>query len=154
MKRLFVFDGYSPHFSLFHAAQTPIKKFRMLLETLIASAAGYIVKGIQESKAGKTAADELSVAIWEWIRPVFLKDDPKTLEKIEKTAPAQVQPLVELAIEKKADDRNFLETLQKMVQEADARQGAATGNLSITGDDNIAVKDVSHSTITINTPPR
>ena len=125
----------------------------MVFETLITSAAGYIIKGLQESKGGKQAAEESSVAIWEWIRPIILKDDPKTLGKIEKTAPDKVQPLVELAIEKKAEDKEFLETLKKMVQEADAQQSIKTGNLSIMGDHNITNKDIAHSTITISTPP-
>lgn len=126
----------------------------MVLETLIASAAGYILKGIQESKAGKQAAEETSVAIWQWIRPIFLEDDSKMLEKIEKTEPEKAQPLVELAIERKTDDPAFLVALQKMVQDADAQHGAASGELRITGDDNIAVKDIHGSTINIHTPPK
>lgn len=122
----------------------------MVLETLIASAAGYILKGIQESKGGKQAAEETSVAIWEWIRPIFLEDDPKTLEKIEKTDPEKAQPLVELALEKKADDPAFLDALKKMVQEADAK----TGGLAVTGDHNVVNKDIYNSTININTPPK
>ena len=47
----------------------------MVLETLIGSAVGYLVSSIKKSKGGKQAGDELSTAIWEWVRPLFLKDD-------------------------------------------------------------------------------
>ena len=47
----------------------------MVLETLIGSTVGYLVSSIKKSKGGKQAAEEISVAVWEWIRPLFLKDE-------------------------------------------------------------------------------
>lgn len=57
----------------------------MVLETLIGSTVGYLVSSIKKSKGGKQAGDEMSVAIWEWIRPIFLKevDDKEALKKLE-----------------------------------------------------------------------
>jgi len=47
----------------------------MIPETLIASAVGYLVSNIKSSKTGKQAGEEMSCAIWDWVRPIFLKDD-------------------------------------------------------------------------------
>ena len=47
----------------------------MVLETLIGSAIGYLVSSVKKSKGGAQAADEMSTAIWDWIRPLFLKDE-------------------------------------------------------------------------------
>jgi hypothetical protein len=126
----------------------------MVLETLIASAAGYIIKGLKDSKGGKQAQDETSVAIWNWIRPLFLEDDPKTLEKIEKTNPDQVQPLVELAIEKKATDKAFIEELEKKVNALEKAGVTSGGNrMDQTGNHNFGVQDIHGSTISIHTSP-
>ena len=43
--------------------------------TLAASAVKFIVSQIKKSKGGKNATDEMSQAIWEWLRPIFLRDD-------------------------------------------------------------------------------
>lgn len=47
----------------------------MVLETLIGSAVGYLVSSIKKSKGGTQATDEMSTAIWDWIRPLFLKEE-------------------------------------------------------------------------------
>lgn len=47
----------------------------MTPETLVASAIGYLVSSIKKSKGGKQAGEEMSTAIWKWVRPLFLKDD-------------------------------------------------------------------------------
>ena len=126
----------------------------MVLETLIASAAGYIIKDIKDSKGGKQAQDELSVGIWNWIRPLFLEDDPKTLEKIEKTDPDKAQPLVELAIEKKATDKAFIEELEKKVNAMEKAGNTSGGNRMVqTGNQNIGMQDIHGSTVSINTSP-
>lgn len=47
----------------------------MALETLAATAVGYLVAAIKKSKGGQQAAEELSTSVWEWMRPLFLKDE-------------------------------------------------------------------------------
>lgn len=47
----------------------------MAIEALIASMLGYLVANIKKSKGGKKAADEMSTAIWDWVSPIFLKDN-------------------------------------------------------------------------------
>lgn len=46
----------------------------MVLEKLSASAVGFLANSLKNSKGGTQAADEMTVAIWEWIRPIFLKE--------------------------------------------------------------------------------
>lgn len=48
-----------------------------MIETLVAAAG----KLISDTEGAKTAKKELSSAIWAWIRPIFLKDDPEAGEK-------------------------------------------------------------------------
>ena len=55
----------------------------MALETVIATTIGYLVSSIKNSKGGQQAADEVSSSIWNWIRPIFLKDD-EPLEDLKK----------------------------------------------------------------------
>lgn len=47
----------------------------MALETLATTALGYLISSIKKSEGGKQASKEMSTAIWEWIRPIFLKDE-------------------------------------------------------------------------------
>lgn len=49
----------------------------------ISTTLGYLVSAIKKSKGGQQASDELSTAIWEWVRPIFLKDD-EPLEDLKK----------------------------------------------------------------------
>lgn len=54
-----------------------------MIQALTSGALGYLVSAIKKSKGGQQAGDELSTAIWEWIRPIFLKDD-EPLEDLKK----------------------------------------------------------------------
>jgi len=57
----------------------------MILEigTLAATAIGYVIGGIKSSKGLKQATDEISVGFWEWIKPIFLKEDKDMIEELE-----------------------------------------------------------------------
>lgn len=50
----------------------------MVLETAIGLALGYIVKAIKSTKGAQTATDEMSTAVWDWVRPIFLVEDKET----------------------------------------------------------------------------
>lgn len=47
----------------------------MIIETLIGTTVGYLASSIKKSKGSEHAVDEMSTAIWEWIRPLFLKEE-------------------------------------------------------------------------------
>ncbi|MDX1940178.1 MAG: hypothetical protein SFU99_06470 [Saprospiraceae bacterium] len=47
----------------------------MVIETLVTTFLGYLVGNIKKSKGAEQAGDELSTALWKWIRPIFLKDE-------------------------------------------------------------------------------
>lgn len=57
----------------------------MVLESLVGAAIGYLANAAKKSEGGKKASDEMTAAIWEWIGPIFLKDDKKAgeLKKLE-----------------------------------------------------------------------
>lgn len=58
----------------------------MVLETLAATAAGYILTALVKSEGAKTAGKELSTALWQWVRPLLLEDVPETVAKVEQAA--------------------------------------------------------------------
>ncbi|GEM_PF-2533858 len=60
----------------------------MVIETLVTSFVGYLVGSIKKSKGATQAGDELSEAIWKWIRPIFLKDD-KPLQALQANPDAE-----------------------------------------------------------------
>ena len=90
----------------------------ILTGSMIAAAAGYVVNEIKKSKGAQQASDELSTAIWEWMRPLFLKDDETLTQKIEED-PDKYQGALELAIEKKAqNDTEFSKQLYELLEKA------------------------------------
>ena len=91
----------------------------MILEigTLAATAVGYIIGGIKNSKGLKEASDDISTEIWKWIKPIFIKEGKeKTVEKIEKN-PDKYKSSIEIAIEEIAEkDKKFADELEKWLK--------------------------------------
>ena len=115
----------------------------ILTGPMIAAAAGYIVNEIKKSKGAKQATDELSTGIWEWVRPIFLKDEKKLIEKIEEN-PEKYQTAMELAIEKKAEnDNDFDNKLAEFIKNAPSE------GITVTGNDNQTFQNIRDSEITI-----
>lgn len=89
----------------------------MVIPTLATAAAGYIVKSLTDSEGAKTAGKELSTALWQWVRPLFLKDAPDVVAKVETATPADVptaeKALAEALQAKAANDPAFAQTLQQ-----------------------------------------
>ena len=81
--------------------------------TLAAAAAGYILKALSKTEGAKTASKELSTAIWEWMRPIFLKEQPELVEEVEQKPPTtETEKRLTQAIEQKAaSDPQFLAQL-------------------------------------------
>lgn len=110
----------------------------LLTGTMIAAAAGYIINEIKNSKGLKQAKDELSTAIWEWVRPVFLEDDEKLVKDIE-SDPEKLRPVLEYHLKRKAEeDSGFDEKLAALMKE----QGQKAGDIAITGDGNTVYQNV------------
>ena len=84
------------------------------ISTFLTTALGYILKGAVQSKAAKTAREELLARFWSWIRPFFIRDLPETEQKPE--APATEtkahKKLLELI-----RDQDFFNELVKRVHE-------------------------------------
>lgn len=47
----------------------------MDVATLSAAAVTYLISTLKKSKGFEKASEELSTAIWDWVRPIFLKDE-------------------------------------------------------------------------------
>ena len=84
------------------------------LSTFLTTALSYILKGAAQSKAAKTAKEELLGSFWRWIRPFFIKDLPETEEKPE--APETVTKAHEKLLELIRDE-DFFNELVKRVDE-------------------------------------
>lgn len=52
------------------------------ISTLLTAAAGYVLKAVSESKTAETAKESLLSAFWQWIRPIFLTDEPNEVEAL------------------------------------------------------------------------
>lgn len=92
----------------------------MILEigTLASTAIGYIIGGIKKSKGLAKAVDEISVAIWEWIKPIFLEDDEDLVKEVEenpddKNLQIELQNKIKRLAKKDPGFANQLEELLK-----------------------------------------
>jgi len=90
-----------------------------MLETIIGAAAG----AVANTEGAKKVKKELSVAVWDYIRPIFLKDDPeegkKQLAQVE-AAPdsAESQELIKSKLtEHLADNPESAKQLQQILQQ-------------------------------------
>jgi len=91
----------------------------MTPETIVTQAAPYIIESIKNSKTGQKASNELLSAFWQWIRPLFLKDEPDMVKKLE-SAPdnTKYQGVLEHNLEKMiTNDNKFKEELLKKLSE-------------------------------------
>lgn len=95
----------------------------MVLETLAATTIGYLISNIQKSKGGQQAADELSTALWEWVRPIFLKDEEPIKDLKENPEDQDNQHLVALKIKqhlkKNPEDQVSLKNLLEKLEASD-----------------------------------
>lgn len=104
----------------------------MDLITMATAAVGYLVSEIKNSKGGKTALDEMSSAIWQWVRPLFLKDDAPIQDLVKEPDLKLNQEEVALKIRKHlTNNPQEVEALAKMLEIAG---GNSTGNkINMTG---------------------
>ncbi|RMG36994.1 MAG: hypothetical protein D6732_07495 [Methanobacteriota archaeon] len=82
----------------------------MDLAVLSQVAASFILKALGNSEGAKTARKELSTALWEWIKPLFLKEEPELVAEVEQgnTSSNTESRLAQAIEEKAATDQKFL----------------------------------------------
>lgn len=94
----------------------------MAIETLSATAIGYLLSSIKNSKGATQASDELTSSIWEFIRPIFLKDD-EPIEDLKKDPESKlnqtiVSSKIQKFLEKNPNEiKNLEEILTKLKEE-------------------------------------
>lgn len=112
------------------------------METLALAAVGYMISSIKNSKGGKTASNELSTAIWNWIKPIFIQEDKELVNQFEENPEDEdTQSEMKLKVKRKAkNDSEFashLATLVKKAQDAGETPAGITINQYNTYGDNI-----------------
>ena len=102
------------------------------ITTLLATAAGYILKGAADSKTAATAKEQLLGNFWKWIKPKFIKELPAIEDKPEDPATARG---VEHRLQELIVDENFFQQLQQQITLL--RQAGIT-------EKNIVTKDITN----------
>lgn len=128
----------------------------MVAETLVATLMGYLIKTCKDSKGAGKALDELSEAAWNWVRPIFLKDD-EPLKDLQNDPDDSInQQMVDAMIKKHLKNNpDELAGLQVLVDKINAGQTTTkTNSVSASGDGNIVVQDVAQSTVHIKSSPK
>jgi len=97
----------------------------MILEKLASSALGYLVTAILKSKGGQQAADETSVALWDWVSPIFLKDD-EAIEDLKKEPndkdnQQEVALKIKKHLKKNPESENGLKALLEKLEASDEK---------------------------------
>ncbi|MCG8332313.1 MAG: hypothetical protein MI974_31795 [Chitinophagales bacterium] len=90
------------------------------MESLAVAAIGYIISSVKSSKGGKAASDEMSNAIWNWIKPIFIKEDKELINQFEKNPEDKdMQTEMKLRIKRKAkNDSEFASQLSTLIERA------------------------------------
>jgi len=126
--------------------------------SLISAAVSYMVETISGAKSFKDFIEDFSNATIDWIRPIFLTDEEKPKEVL---ADLQKEPndklniqAAENAIAKAIRDEPSLEIkLRDLVNEMQKKSGDTTkksNTITMHGNENTGIQDVSGSTININ----
>ena len=87
-------------------------------KTIISSAAAAIANGEKADKAGK----ELSVAVWDFVRPLYLKDDPAegakelAADEASPSTPATVEKIIALLSDHLRENTEAANQLQHILE--------------------------------------
>lgn len=80
---------------------------------LLSTAAGYISAAFTENKKAKSLKDDFLGAFIDWIRPIFLKSDPKLAEDLEAQPEVEkTQNRLEIRLEDLLKDDTFRKELE------------------------------------------
>lgn len=126
------------------------------MKALVATLIGYLARTVKDSKVAEGAIDELAQATWNWIRPIFLKDDePITDLKKDPEDTVNLQLVEATVIKHLRNNPDRIEELKALVEKINTGHNNANSNSSaITGDNNTVIQSVSGATINVNTPPK
>ena len=100
----------------------------MAISSLVLSAVSYLAGSISKSKGGKTAGDEFSEALWNWVRPIFIKDDEPLEELKAKPDDSNNQTMVALKVEKFLEkNEGEVKTLQDILAKLKGSESKKAG---------------------------
>jgi hypothetical protein len=114
------------------------------ITTILATAAGYILKGAAQSKTAGKAKEQVLSTFWKWIRPKFIKEVPELENDPE--APETVAKTQTHLLELVKDETFFSELQQKIteLQQAGIKEKNIVKN-DITGVQRIRIGDKWYS---------
>lgn len=121
----------------------------MIIEKAIATVIGYLAKSITNSKGANTAKDEISEATWNWIRPLFIKDEQKEiLEKFESKPEENSAKMTELIKSLLVNDSSQEANLQRLFERIET-SSTVSKTINQYGEKSVNV-DRNDGTININ----
>lgn len=113
-----------------------------------------LAKSIKAPKGLQTGLDEFSEAAWQWVRPIFLKDDKPLIYLQDQPEDTDNQQLVKLTIKNHLKEHPEKEAELKVIMEKlPANSNDSTNSSTIIGDNNVNVQGTTGSTINIGRKP-
>ena len=115
----------------------------MGISALVLSAVSYLAGSIAKGSVAKTARDEFSEALWNWVRPIFIKDDEplKDLESSPQNSINQtdVALKIEKHLNKNPEKINELKVLiEKLEKNKSNKENVKVSQIHYGSGDNIA----------------
>ena len=116
---------------------------------------GYVLNGIKKSKVTDTVTSDFKdalnndlISLWKKIKPVFIVDDKKLVEKIEKNPDDELaQADLKYKLSEKLEDTQFkmmidelIEKIQKLENDTKPKE-KKNNNVAIKGSHNITITD-------------
>ena len=130
----------------------------ILTGTMIAAAAGYIVSAITTSKGGKQAKDEISIEIWNWVKPLFIETDKDFVKELEQNPKdeelqTELKGKIKRLAKNKSDFDKKLAELVKKGSELQTERIKAKGNIEFEAkmkNSKAEVKDIESENGSVN----
>jgi len=106
----------------------------MEVVTLAAAAVTYLVASIKKSKGFEKASEEMSLGLWNWVRPLFIKDDTPLIDLKDDPDNDTNQKEVELKItkyiQKNEENKNSLLVILENLKQQGIDVGSTTNIIS------------------------
>jgi len=87
------------------------------METVLASIMGYLIAGVKNNETLSNANKEISEAIWNWVRPLFLKDEDPIIDfsadPDDKDNQKEVEIKIKKHLKKNPNDINYISDILK-----------------------------------------
>lgn len=109
------------------------------------------VTEIFNNKTIKKFSDDFVTATVNWIRPIFLEDTPKLVEKLEvNPTDKQTQNRLATAMEDLLENDDFRIKILDMLNKGNENKQKKHNNSQIQGNENFVLQNLENSQITIN----